>query len=77
MSLTDVQTNEQPVQTSEQQIENKINKEIDKVKYYLEQTDELIEERDLREIEKVNKRTKVILDEIYNLVSTAQEYVES
>jgi hypothetical protein len=45
-------------QASEQQIENKISKEIEKLKYYLEQTDELIEEQDLREIETVNKRTK-------------------
>ena len=60
-------------QASEQQIENKINKEIEKLKYYLEQTDELIEEQDLREIETVNKRTKAILDQIYSLVSTAQE----
>ena len=62
-------------QASEQQIENKINKEIEKLKYYLEQTDELIEEQDLREIEtvKLNKRTKAILEQIYSLVSTAQE----
>jgi hypothetical protein len=62
-------------QASEQQIENKINKELEKLKYYLEQTDELIEEQDLREIEtvKLNKRTKAILEQIYSLVSTAQE----
>jgi hypothetical protein len=54
-------------QVSEQQIENKINKEIEKLKYYLQQTDELIEEQDLREIETVNKRTKAILDQIYSL----------
>jgi hypothetical protein len=54
-------------QASEQQIENKINKEIEKLKYYLEQTDELIEEQDLKEIETVNKRTKAILDQIYSL----------
>ena len=60
-------------QASEQQIENKINKEIEKLKYYLEQTDELIEEQDLRENETVNKRTNAILDQIYSLVSTAQE----
>jgi hypothetical protein len=61
-------------QASEQQIENKINKELEKLKYYLEQTDELIEEQDLREIEtvKLNKRTKAILEQIYSLVSTAQ-----
>ena len=56
-------------QASEQQIENKINKEIEKLKlkYYLEQTDEFIEEQDLREIETVNKRTKAILDPIINI----------
>ena len=53
-------------QASEQQIENKISKEIEKLKYYLEQTDELIEEQDLREIETVNKRTKA--DQIYSVV---------
>jgi hypothetical protein len=62
-------------QASEQQIENKINKELEKLKYYLEQTDEIIEEQDLREIEtvKLNKRTKAIMEQIYSLVSTAQE----
>jgi hypothetical protein len=60
-------------QASEPQIENKINKEIEKLKYYLEQTDELIEEQDLREIKTVNKCTKAILDQMYSLVSTAQE----
>ena len=64
---------ESEAQASEQQIENKINKEIEKLKYYLEQTDELIEEQDLREIETVNKHTKVILDQIYSLVANAQE----
>jgi hypothetical protein len=54
-------------QASEQQIENKINKEIEKLKYYLEQTDEFIEEQDLREIETVNKRTKAILDPRINI----------
>ena len=77
MSDTELQQSQQTVQagviTSEQQIESKIDKEIEKLKYYLEQTNELIEENDLREIETVNKRTKAILDEIYNLVSTAQE----
>ena len=74
MSDTELQQTVQAgVNTSEQQIESKIDKEIEKLKYFLEQTNELIEENDLREIETVNKRTKAILDEIYNLVSTAQE----
>ena len=77
MSDTEREQSQQAVQstvaTSEQQIEMKIDKEIEKLKYYLEQTDELIDENDLKEIETINKRTKAILDEIYNLVSTAQE----
>ena len=70
---TEAQTSDQTEQIKEKQIENKVNKEIDKLKYYLEQADELTEEKVLREIEAVNTRAKAILDEIYNLVSTAQE----
>ena len=57
----------------EQQMEVRINKEIDKLKYYLEQTDDLINEKDYKEMETVSKRTTSILDEIYNLVSRMQE----
>ena len=59
------QTGQSGINTSEQQIESKINKGIEKLKYYLEQADELIEDDTWREIETVNKRTKAILDEIY------------
>ena len=76
MSDTELQqsqaTEQSGVNSSEQQIESNIGKEIEKLKYYLEQTDELIEDDDCREIETVNKRTKTILDEIYKLVSSAQ-----
>ena len=64
----EIQPNEE-----ESELETKINKEIEKLKYYLEQTDELIEERDYNDIETVSKRSESILDEIYNLVFCMQE----
>ena len=64
----EIQPNEE-----ERELETKINKEIEKLKYYLEQTDDLIEERDYKEIETVSKRSESILDEIYNLVLRMQE----
>ncbi|XP_028415672.1 uncharacterized protein LOC114539136 [Dendronephthya gigantea] len=66
-------TDEVEPNEKERELETKMNKEIEKLKYYLEQTDELIEERDYKEIETVSKRSEFILDEIYNLVSTMQE----
>ena len=55
---TEAQTSDQTEQIKEKQIENKVNKEIDKLKYYLEQADKLTEEKVLREIEAVNTRAK-------------------
>jgi hypothetical protein len=43
------------------------------LKYYLEQMDDLIEEKDYKEIEMVSKWSEAILDEIYDLVSSMQE----
>ena len=43
------------------------------MKYYLEQTDDLLDEKDYKEIEMVSKRSEVILNEIYSLVSSMQE----
>ena len=57
----------------EKELEIKLNKEIEKLKYYLEETDELIEEKDYKEIETVSKRSETILNEIYSLVSSMQE----
>ena len=66
------ETEQSGVNISEQEIKSKIGKDIEKLKYYLEKTDELIEDDDCREIETVNKRTKTILDEIYKLFSSVQ-----
>ena len=41
-----------------------ITKEIDKLKYSAEQTDETIEEGDLNEIRTINSRTTAILDKL-------------
>ena len=66
------ETEQSGVNISEQEIESKIGKDIEKLKYYLEQTNELIEDDDWREIGTVNKRTKTILHEIYKLFSSVQ-----
>ena len=55
MSTTEVEADESPenvndlskLQEQEKTLEGKINKEIGKLKYYLEETDELIENRDV------------------------------
>ena len=57
----------------EKDLEIKLNKEIEKLKYYLEETDELIEEKVYKEIETVSKRSETILNEIYSLVSSMQK----
>lgn len=63
---------EQPIE-QEQHLELKIGKEMEKIKYYLEQTDDLIEEGDYNEMETVSKRSGTILDGICELMSKIQE----
>ena len=58
---------------SQKDLEIKLNKEIEKLKCYLEETDELIEEKDYKGINIVRKRSEAVLDEIYSLVSSMQE----
>ena len=67
MSFENIQPNEK-----EKELDTEINKEIYKLKYYLEQADDLIEE-DYKEIEMVSKRSQAILDKIYYLVSSMRE----
>lgn len=61
------------LEDAERQLQAEIDKEIEKLKYYLEQTDELIVEGDFVEIEVVNKRTKVIHNKLCHLVAHVQE----
>ena len=57
----------------EKVLESKITKAIDKLKYYLEETDELIENNDVSELRIAPKRTDEIRDELNDLISRVQE----
>ena len=61
------------VNNQEKVLEGKINKAIDKLKYYLEETDELIENEDISELKIASERTDKIRDEINDLISSVQE----
>ncbi len=53
--------------------EKKIRKEIQKLQFYLEDVDELIEGEDFSEIKQVCKRTQEIQDKLNDMVSQLQE----
>ena len=57
----------------EQDLEKKIREEIDKLKFYLEEGDELLENCDYSEIALTCKRTDEIQDHLNDLMSTLQE----
>ena len=57
----------------EKTFEKNIKKEIDKLDYYLGDTEELIESGDFKEMVVVCKRTDEILDRLNDLVSQMQE----
>ena len=57
----------------EQGLEKKIRKEIDKLKFYLEEGDELLENCDYGEIALTCKRTDEIQDRLNDLMSTLRE----
>ena len=50
-----------------------VDKEIEKLKYYLEESDEIIEEGDFVEIEVTHNRTTAIHDKLCNLIAHVQE----
>lgn len=58
---------------TEKQLELEINNEIEKLKYYLEQADDISKEGDFGEVEVINKRTTAIFYTINNLVVNVQE----
>ena len=58
---------------SEEKLQSEIKKEVEKLKYYVDNADEIIEEGDYNEIKIINSRTAVILDKINTLVPNAQE----
>ena len=57
----------------EQRLVKEIDKEINKLKYFLEQTEELNEIKDYTEMEIVNKRAGNIITNLSDLVSRTEE----
>lgn len=65
---------EQPeISEEEKQFEKEIGLEINKLEYYLEDVDELIESQDLKEIKVTSKRVDEIFDKLNDLVLKVQE----
>jgi adenylate cyclase class IV len=62
-------SNEQIVES----LQLEIKKEIEKLKYYVENADETINEGDFNEIKIINNRATAILDKINTLVASIQE----
>ena len=50
-----------------------VTKEIEKLKYYLEESNEIIEQEDFVEIKVTHKRTTAIHDKLCNLIAHVQE----
>ena len=57
----------------EQQLEKEIDKEIHKLKYFLDETDELIKLRDYTEMDIANRRAGKIVGKLSDLVSQVEE----
>ena len=57
----------------EQRLEDEIQKEINKLKYFLEETDDLIQIKDYTEMEIVTKRAEKIADRLSDLISHTEE----
>ena len=57
----------------EQQLEKEIDKEILKLKYFLDETDELIKLRDYTEMDIANGRAEKIVSKLSDLVSQVEE----
>ena len=66
-------TTAQGPRENEQRMEGEIQKEINKLKYFLEETDDLIQIKDYTEMEIVTKRAEKIADRLSDLISHAEE----
>ena len=58
---------------NEQQLEKEIDKEIHKLKYFLDETDELIKLRDYKEMDIANRRAGKIVGNLSDLISQVKE----
>ena len=57
----------------EQQLEKEIDKEIHKLKYFLDETDELIKLRDYTEMDIANRQVEKIVCKLSDLISQVEE----
>jgi len=57
----------------EQRLESEIEKEINKLKYFLEEVDDLIQLKDYTEMEIVTRRAEKIIDKLSDLLSHTEE----
>ena len=57
----------------EQRLEKEIDKEIQKLKYFLDETDDLIQLKDYTEMEIANRRAEKIVGRLSDLISQAEE----
>ena len=58
---------------NEQQLEKEIDKEKQKLKYFLDKTDKLIKLRDYTEMDIANRRVEKIVGKLSDLISQAEE----
>ena len=58
---------------SEEKLQSEIKKKVEKLKYYVDNADEIIKEGDYNEIKIINSRAAVILGKINTLVANVQE----
>jgi len=61
------------LEDTEKGLLTEVEKEIEKLKYYLEESDEIIKEGDFIEIEVTHNRTTAIHDKLCNLIAHVQE----
>ena len=61
------------VAEEERELERKIKKEVEKLQFYLEESEELLETEDFNEIKLTCKRTEEIQDRLNDFVSNLQE----
>ena len=61
------------VKEDEKKFEDEINKEISKLKYFLEEADELIENRDYAEMDILNKREEKIINKFTDIIAQTEE----
>ena len=60
-------------EASEEKLRSEIKKEVEKLKYYVDNADEIFKEGDCNKIKIINSRAAVILDKINTLVANVQE----